>query len=109
MDGRSDCFSRLHFITGCLLEIPTGQVGDQPAFVLAVRHDAGNLQLKLQVFGVHPETGSIESFVCDQENNSSLAPCNFLKLYTVRNGGELRRFRLRSCTFQLTTSHHHAG
>ena len=36
------------------IEIPAGQVGDQPAFVLAVRHDAGNQQL--QVFVIHPNT-----------------------------------------------------
>jgi hypothetical protein len=33
------------------IEVLSGQVGDQPAFVLAVRHDACNQQL--QVFVVH--------------------------------------------------------
>lgn len=63
------------------IEVLSWQVGDQPAFVLAVRHDACNQQL--QVFVVHPETGSIDSFVCDKENNLSLAALFFVLYFTI--------------------------
>ena len=44
------------------IEIPAGQVGDQPALVLAVRHDACNQQLQVFVVHLNPRVLLIRSF-----------------------------------------------